>query len=229
MSDKNKEQESVDSVTDNQSTVDKSKRKFSKAVGVAAPIIMSFSSRPSWGQVVGDNCSFKAAVSGNISQDPNTACIDTRFSTVSLGVFKTNGASDQWGRYGVKKYKGYDFATVFGLTGINITITDNKGVDTGLAPTLLNLMNVNDIVMDGTITVEGDQVRFDEIDVDHNKVWQYITGFLCSVSSVLVYPYISTEITNDWFTENYLPNMKILHGGEYTVKYVNENINPYVF
>jgi len=48
MSDKNKEQESVDSVTDNQTGVDKSKRKFSKA-GMAAPVIMTLANRPAWG------------------------------------------------------------------------------------------------------------------------------------------------------------------------------------
>ena len=45
MSDKNQEQERADSVTDNQTGVDKSKRKFSKA-GLAAPVIMTLAAKP---------------------------------------------------------------------------------------------------------------------------------------------------------------------------------------
>jgi len=65
MSNENKEQESIEN--DVNVTVDKSKRKFSKA-GIVAPVIMTLANRPAWGAQ--NMCSISGFDSLNVQQNP---------------------------------------------------------------------------------------------------------------------------------------------------------------
>ena len=84
-----------------QHAVDTSKRSFSKA-GIAAPILLSFSSRAAWSGVVGlENCSFNQALSGNISPGANLDCGPDVASSRSPGFYQGQCPDEWFSRYGV--------------------------------------------------------------------------------------------------------------------------------
>ena len=92
MSDKNQEQETIESVTDNHTDVDTSKRKFSKA-GMVAPVIMTLASKPVF------------AVQGLSNMMSGNASIEcggnTRFGGFSPGYWKQLQHISEWIAAGV--------------------------------------------------------------------------------------------------------------------------------
>ena len=94
MSDKNQEQETIESVADNHTDVDKSKRKFSKA-GIAVPVIMTLASKPVFAVQALSNM-----VSGAGSNVLPGGCLpgDNRYGGMSPGFWKNpTGKTDPFG------------------------------------------------------------------------------------------------------------------------------------
>lgn len=111
MSDKNKEQESIEGVMENHTEVDKSKRKFSKA-GMAAPVIMTLASKPVFAVQGLSNM-----ISGNVS-DPQMARGNCYSGGFSHGRWKTGNHQNEW--------EGADLEGFITGTGQDITYTGTK-------------------------------------------------------------------------------------------------------
>ena len=226
MSIDNQEQDSIDSVTNNHASVDKSKRKFSKA-GMAAPVMLGLASRPSWVMAVDENCSFKAAVSGNISADPNTQCTDGRLSTRSPGVFKGVGGEVKWDQYGIDHLRGHLFETYF-VNAPSVVFED------GSATTLEAVIRASKKEF-----LDGEQTDFTGETVTYtnrtNKIFHYVGAFLMAKSTTtpdtgvgqgIIHPYSAQQIIDDWGVWDLYSILQDLQDNDMTVAQVNDYLNP---
>jgi len=240
MSVENKEQEHIEDVTDNHIDVDKSKRKFSKAASITAPVIMAFASRPSWVQAADASCSFRQALSGNTSQVGAPQCTDGRASTVSPGVFRGDGGGDgyedggKWEQFGVGGLRDFPFSTIFGISP-NMDLKEQYTTTIGgVAPEIPG--------PEGVTTLEralkaikkdfenGD--AFKENKDLFNQVFHYIGGYLMASSKStpigedplmrpLVYPYTPEQIAADWGVWDLYATLQKIQDVHFTVAMTN--------
>jgi len=225
MSIDNQEQDSIDSVTNNHASVDKSKRKFSKA-GMAAPVMLGLASRPSWVMAVDENCSFKAAVSGNISADPNTQCTDGRLSTRSPGVFKGVAGETKWTEYGVDGLRSVIFGDVFtNLPGVKFKDGSATTLEAVIRASRKEFVNEPDNKFSDETTYTNST----------NRIFHYVGAYLMAMSTTapdtgsgegIIHPYSALQIVNDWGVWGLYNILQDLQDDDMTVAQVNDYFNP---
>ena len=224
MSVENKEQEHIDGQTDSHVDVDKSKRKFSKA-GIVSPVILGLASRPSW-VMAADNCSFQAAVSGNISVTPTTSCTDKALSTRSPGVFKGVAGDGKWEEYGVGELRNHLFETYF-TNSPTVEFKDGS-------PTTLELViraSRKEFLVGQVTDFTSETVTYTN---QTNKIFHYVGAFLMALSSStpdditigIVHPYSAAEIRADWGVWNLYSKLQALQDVDMTVAEVNSFLYP---
>jgi len=232
MDNENKEQESIEN--DVNVTVDKSKRKFSKA-GMAAPVMMALASRPSWVQAADPNCSFRQALSGNTSQVADPQCIDSRASTVSPGIFRGDGGGDKWADFGVAHMKTWGFSDVFGsipLMELKDEFTTTIG---GVLPDIAGPEGVTTLER-ALKAIKKDWENGDDFKDNKslfNQVFHYIGAYLMASSTsspaeegglALVYPYTPKQITDDWGVWVLYPTLQAIQNIHYNVLEANAEV-----
>jgi len=172
--------------------VDRSKRSFSKA-SLAAPILMSFASRPTWAMV---NCSFNQALSGDIS-NPGIECGPGLPSARSPGFFQGQDVSRWESEYQVTD--AY-FGSIFTQAPVVSIVTKIQGVvqPPNLNPTFKEILDAggNDLIFDANL----EETIFEpyEVNAMNARSLHYIAAYLCALSPVFIFPYTVSEITADW-------------------------------
>ncbi len=169
--------------------VDIKRRSFSKA-GMAAPILLSFASRPAWSEQGLANCSFNQALSGNISPGANLACGSIVPSSISPDGLKELISSS---------------------SSLYPTIVDNLGVSfNDLFVTDLNLNPPTVIIMPpppprldnptlGEIVLAADtQLTYDPSVESASLARHFATAYLLAISSEFVYPCSAADIVAGW-------------------------------
>ncbi len=174
--------------------VNKSRRSFTRT-GIAAPVILSLASRPSWAL---DNCSFVQAMSGNISQHPDAMCSPGAPSSRSPGFYQGQPVSRWLDVYGVDDD---NFNNVFGSPAdvqnrsLKEVITANPG-DLDFSPSIGSAKKA--------------------------KTIHYIAAYLNAISPVLVFPYTAVDIVNDWGVWALFSNLQLIQDRDMTVQEVND-------
>jgi len=234
MSDNKEKQENIESESDTHTNIDKSKRKFSKAASITAPVIMAFASRPSWVQAADANCSFRQALSGNTSQVGAPQCTDTRASTVSPGVFRGDGGDGKWEEFGVGPLRDYAFSTVFGPFP-NMDLKDEYTTTIGLVPPEIPGPEGVTTLERALKAIKKDFENGDAFKDNknlYNQVFHYIGAYLMasSLSSPvgedpmmrpLVYPYTPEEIAADWNTWHLYDTLQKIQDTHFSVAEAN--------
>ena len=234
MSDKNQEQENIDDIPSNKVGVDKSKRKFSKVAGVAAPVIMAFASRPSWVQAADDQCSFRQALSGNTSPNgPNPECIETRASTVSPGIFRGDGGGAKWEDFGVGGLRTADASTIFSNDPIIELKAEFIGPDAEF-PGPVGITTLEQAIKANKNDYEnGTDFKTDKQYL--NKILHYIAAYLMASSTSspveedpqqrpLIYPYSPSQISNDWGIWDLYPILQSIQDIHFNVGEANVEV-----
>ncbi len=178
-----------------------SRRAFTKA-GIAAPVLLSIVSRPSWAVSL-DACSFRQALSGNISADPNTLCRPNAPSTQTPDFYR-NG---DWAEVGLEGFQNTSFNSTFG-SSVTLRISGNLTTD----PSFIELLNAT--------------ANNANVSEDKDRVWNYIAAFLNASSPVLVFPFLAADIQKDWGTFGLEANLIEIQASPLNVTQVNDTLNP---
>lgn len=208
MSAENKKVVSLDEIQSSKQTVDKSRRSFAKTGALVAPIIMSFASRPSWGQ--DPKCTVSIAGSlhhqSHHPDEGGPGCTVNSPSTVTPGVFQGDGGShnkrfsariDKWATYGVGEYRDYLFASVF-INDPHVRVKD-----------------INDPTLEEVIKADPKDLLSGPGNACINH---YITAYLSAMSPILVFPYTASQITADWGVWHLYPILQALQATDLTVE-----------
>jgi len=208
-----------------QESINKSRRKLSKT-GLAAPVLLSLTSKPSWAFV----CTFSGAMSGNLSVErAGFVCDKDIPSTKSPGYYKTPSHWPSPSTCGLIPGTGLNnnnsgslFNTVFGepylkLTGCegSLTLTAAQKAD----PSILNvLLNNSKVVLKATNKPPmGDKAA----------AFHFAAALIsaCADNSTtagvqMIFPFTADQVISAWQSKDreFLAQLKILQAGEYTVE-----------
>jgi hypothetical protein len=206
--------------------VDKSRRRAIGA-GIAAPVLLSLSSRPVWAAT---DCTFSGALSGNMSPNgPNKGltgddiCNRDRVSTISPGWYTNHETLWSSGIYTPSsKFNsiftkqpdvGLDSDHVVKKKSLIATISNAD-------PTFLECLKGHQEVVNVTGVISGNTVTVNA-SVDLNQeVFHYIAALLSAASTKTVFPYSVSQILDDWGVWDLNSKIQTLQASEYSVDQV---------
>ncbi len=204
--------------------VNKSRRAFTKT-GMAAPVILSLASRPSWAT---ENCSFVQAMSGNISQHSGSMCSPDAPSSRSPGFYQGQ-CPDEWSA--IYHVGDEFFRDVFGppsvtLKELKFNGKDCPGITSGFD--LLTDAEKNAILSNPTLkqAISAKKVKITVAGLPSGStnviVNMYVAAYLNAKSPDLIFPYTVAEIKNDWGLWTLFENLKLIQNSDMTVQEVND-------
>jgi hypothetical protein len=217
-----------------QESINKSRRKLSKT-GLAAPVLLSLTSKPSWAFV----CTFSGAMSGNLSVERAGFVCDSGIpATKSPGYYKTES---HWPLSTCGLVPGTKFNAAFAdhhvmltdPTGLkkdpsktkdqSLTLTPDQMKDPSILDVLLNNSNV---VLTATATATGRSKPKPPMG-DNAAAFHFAAALIsaCADNSTtagvqIIFPFTAEQIRTAWTNQDreFLAQLKVLQKGGYTVE-----------